>query len=113
MKASVRAVIDREDCDFFLRMNEYEEAASIVAKRKEREIQSFLNKLGLFFDGLREGDSYYRFERKVFNAHCDGLPVGDINHSRYFVECAMTGLKEIMQVYVLIILTSLEQIIYL
>ena len=48
-----------------------------------------MNKIGFFFDGLREGDSYRRFERKVFDAHCDGVIVGDINDGRHFVESSM------------------------
>ena len=97
-----------ENCDFFQRKSAFESDQKDKRAERDKEEEAFQNKIGLFFQGLREGDSYKRFERSVYNAHCDGLAVGDINDGYYFTEKAINCLASIMQSNMRIIFSSID-----
>ena len=89
LKSKVRNVFQRPDSDFLRRKLEFEKVEQTQKEERSRECSAFINKLGIFLKGLREGDSYQRFEREVFHAHLEGMEVGDINDGRYFVNASV------------------------
>ena len=87
----------RPDCDFFIRQKEYEEQEQAKSLSDDLETKAFLNKLGIFFRILREGDSFNRFERDVAGAKEDGIFVGDKSNGVHFVNIAMKCLRELLE----------------
>ena len=72
-----------------------QQRATEFASRNQR---AALNVGRMAYQGLREGDSYESFTRRLVIAKSNGVEVGDINHSRAFIsrfrDCCRTVVME-------------------